>query len=130
MSNLPKTPQKRKTHFRNINIPIREDNNNAEPQISKQQSAKNFIVWYKSKIDSDRQHLSSYLSEDVTLEWFGRTIKSRKKVSAFVKNDIQYSTHDFVTVESIDKIESRNDKVQRYSKSILFLSVTYTRYFV
>ena len=97
-----------------MGIPIREDNNNTEQKLTKQQSAKKFIVWYKSKIDSDRQHLSSYLSDNIILEWFGRTIKTRKKVSSFVKNDIQCSRHDFTSIESIDKIELRNEKIKRF----------------
>lgn len=119
MSGSPKTPQKRKSHSRNVYLSITEANNNAKPQISKQQSAKNFIAWYKSKIDNDRQSLSSYLSDEIILEWFGRTIKTRKKVSSFVKNDIQCSKHDFTSVESIDRIQTRHEKCQRY-KLIIF----------
>ncbi|XP_050355675.1 uncharacterized protein LOC126776870 [Nymphalis io] len=119
MSNLSKTPQKRKNNYRNIKNLDREANNNSNTQDSKQESARNFIVWYKRLVDNDRQKLSLFLSEDISLEWFGRTIKTRKKVSAFVKHDIQCSRHDFTTVQSIEKIQTRNERLQRNPENIL-----------
>ncbi|XP_026490372.2 uncharacterized protein LOC113396593 [Vanessa tameamea] len=119
MSNFAKTPQKRKSNYRNINSTNRETNNNTNTQHLKQESAKKLIVWYKQLVDNDRQKFSLFLSDDVTLEWFGRTIKTRKKVAAFVKNDIQCSRHDFTTVQSIEKIETRNERLHRNSENIL-----------
>ncbi|XP_046970968.1 uncharacterized protein LOC124538009 [Vanessa cardui] len=119
MSNFAKTPQNRKNNYRSINSTNRESNNNTNTQHLKQESAKKFILWYKQLVDNDRQKFSLFLSDDVTLEWFGRTIKTRKKVSAFVKNDIQCSRHDFTTVQSIEKIETRNTRLHRNSENIL-----------
>ncbi|CAG5054193.1 unnamed protein product [Parnassius apollo] len=64
-------------------------------------------------IDEDRQNLSLYLSDDATLEWFGRTIKTRKKVTAFLRYDMQCSRHDFRTVESIESIPPRREILSR-----------------
>ncbi|XP_039748493.1 uncharacterized protein LOC120625470 [Pararge aegeria] len=118
MTSIPQTPPKRKFH-RTINNSIRETNNNSKTQFNKQQSARNFAVWYKCMIDNDRQNLSLYLSDDVMLEWFGKTIKTRKKVSFFIKYDMQCSRHDFTTIESIEKIQARYEPFERKVDSIL-----------
>lgn len=88
-----------------------ETNNNAK--YSGLQQARSFITWYKHMVDNERANLSLYLSDDAVLEWFGRTIKTRKKVSAFLKFDMQCSKHDFTSVENIDKVSTRIDKLQR-----------------
>lgn len=109
MSTSPATPKKRMKHLRN-NLKQLEDNNNKN---SERQQSRKFITWYKRMIDNERQNLCLYLADDAFLEWFGRTIKTRKKVSAFLKHDMQCSRHDFTTVESIEKIQMREQKVQR-----------------
>ncbi|XP_023945329.1 uncharacterized protein LOC112051083 [Bicyclus anynana] len=118
MTSLPHTPAKRKCH-RTINNSIRETNNNSKSQFNKQQSARNFAIWYKRMIDNDRQNLTLYLSDDVMLEWFDKTIKTRKKVSFFLKYDMQSSRHEFTTVESIEKIHARFENTHRKDDSIL-----------
>ncbi|XP_045778318.1 uncharacterized protein LOC123876188 [Maniola jurtina] len=118
MTSQPQTPPKRKCH-RALNPSIRETNNNSKAPFNKQQSARNFAVWYKHMIDNDRQNLSLYLSDEVMLEWFGKTIKTRKKVSFFLNHDMQCTRHDFTTVESIDKIQTRHEQFHRKDDSIL-----------
>ncbi|OWR51954.1 hypothetical protein KGM_213753 [Danaus plexippus plexippus] len=117
MSNLPKTPQKRKSRIITTSIKDKQDNPTTPP--SKQQSACNFITWYKRLIDGDRQSLGLYLSDDVVLEWFGRTVKTRKKVSTFLKYDMQCSKHDFTTVEATDKIQTRNEQSHSFVDTVL-----------
>ncbi|CAB3238712.1 unnamed protein product [Arctia plantaginis] len=98
---------------------LHETNNNSSNKASERQQARNFITWYKRMIDEDRHNLTLYISDDAVLEWFGRTIKTRKKVTAFLKYDMQSSRHDFITIESIDKIQSRNEKCPRNDDTLL-----------
>lgn len=78
------------------------------------QQARSFMSWFKHMIDNERSNLSLYLSDDAVLEWFGRTIKTCKKLSAFLKHDMQCTRHDFTTVENIDKVQLRSDRLQRF----------------
>uniref|UniRef100_A0A1E1WG66 Nuclear transport factor 2 domain-containing protein n=1 Tax=Pectinophora gossypiella TaxID=13191 RepID=A0A1E1WG66_PECGO len=111
MSSAPTTPHKHNTR---INIKsLQEDNNNTNNKFTERQQARTFIQWYKRMIDHERQNLALYFSDDATLEWFGRTIKTRKKISTFLKHDMQCSSHDFTTIESIDKIPTRQDSLLR-----------------
>lgn len=112
MSNSPTTPRKRNTK-RYIKS-LQEDNNNTNNKLTERQQARTFIQWYKHMIDNERQNLTMYMSDDATLEWFGRTIKTRKKVAAFLKYDMQCSQHDFTTVESIEKVQTRQIRSQRF----------------
>lgn len=105
------TAQQQKRNVRN-NKHL-EDNNNTNSKFTQQQQARTFIAWYKRMLDHERQSFPLYLADDISLEWFGRTIKSRKKVSAFIKYDMQCSRHDFTTIESIDKIQTRNENLER-----------------
>ncbi|KAL4713444.1 hypothetical protein ACJJTC_010429 [Scirpophaga incertulas] len=77
------------------------------------EKAKKFASWYKHMIDNDRSNLGMYLSDDAILEWFGRTVKTRKKVSLFMKHEMQCSKHNFVSIQSIDKIQNRHEIAQR-----------------
>lgn len=114
MSQLPVTPRKQNKNKKILITPVKEDNNNINSKYSKRQNARTFIAWYKRMIDDDRQNLALYLSDDATLEWFGRTIKSRKKVTAFLRYDMQSSRHDFTTVEAIECIPPRNESLSRF----------------
>ncbi|XP_059061113.1 uncharacterized protein LOC131854008 [Achroia grisella] len=82
-------------------------------KFTEHHQARTFINWYKHMIDNERQNLCLYLADDAILEWFGRTIKTRKKLSAFLKHDMQCSRHDLTTVESINKIEFRQGRISR-----------------
>lgn len=93
-----------------------EDNNNTKFNL---QQARSFISWYKQMIDNERSNLSLYLSDDAILEWFGRTIKTRKKLSGFLKHDMQCSRHYLTSVENIENIQLRSDRQQRKDDSIL-----------
>lgn len=109
---MSKSPQKRcKTSH--MNISQTQDNTYNSNKYSKRQQARTFINWYKRMVDDERQNLCLYLADDAILEWFGRTIKTRKKVSAFLKYDMQCSRHDFTTIESIDKIQIRQHRISR-----------------
>lgn len=107
MSQPPTTPHKRNTRSSRT---ITEDNNKQRDR----QRAKNFISWYKQMVDNERQNLALYLSDDAILEWFGRTIKTRKKMSSFLKHDMQCSRHDFVSVQNIEKIQNRQERLSRF----------------
>lgn len=114
----PATPRKRNNNQAKF-TKFQENNNNTSNKFSERQQARAFIAWYKRMIDNERYNLALYLSDDAILEWFGRTIKTRKKVTAFLKYDMQCSRHDFTTVESIAKIQSRHERLQRFVKIII-----------
>ncbi|XP_038218943.1 uncharacterized protein LOC119837436 [Zerene cesonia] len=118
MSNSPQTPKKgtSKLH-KNFFFSIQESNINIGCKNNKQQNVRNFISWYKHFIDNERQNLGLYLSDDITIQWFGRTIRTRKKVFSFLKNDVECSKHYFTSVDSIDKIKIRS-RSPRKSESL------------
>ncbi|CAK1542539.1 unnamed protein product [Leptosia nina] len=111
MSISPKTPKKRTSKFHIKLVPLLGKTNST----NKQQNAKNFINWYKQIVDNDRQKLGLYLSDDVTLKWFGRIIRTRKKVNSFFLNHVEYSKHNLTSVDSISKI--RQNRSPRKSDS-------------
>ncbi|XP_068623066.1 uncharacterized protein [Battus philenor] len=119
MSNSPATPRKQNKIRRLSPTPIKEDNNNTNSKYSKRQNARLFISWYKQMIDEDRQNLALYLADDIVLEWFGRTIKTRKKVTAYLRYDMQCSRHDFRTVDSIEWIPTRHESSLRREDVLL-----------
>lgn len=111
-------PQSQFTSVCHASHKLQENNNNIN-KFSEHQQARTFVAWYKRMIDDERHNLGLYFSDDAMLEWFGRTIKTRKKVTAFLKYDMQCSRHDFTTIESIDKIQSRTETLQRPSNTVL-----------
>ncbi|XP_014360647.2 uncharacterized protein LOC106712559 isoform X1 [Papilio machaon] len=119
MSQSPTTPRKQSKTRRLSTKLIKEDNNNTNSKHSKRQNARTFVAWYKRMIDDDRQNLALYLSDDATLEWFGRTIKTRKKVTAFLRYDMQCSRHDFRSVDCIDHIPQRYEPILRRNETAL-----------
>ncbi|CAF4762102.1 unnamed protein product [Pieris macdunnoughi] len=116
MSKSPKTPEKRTSKFSCRLLSVSSSKTNV---FHKHQSAKNFIIWYKQIIDNERQKLGLYLSEDVTLKWFGRTIRSRKKVNSFFTNHVEHSKHYFTSVESISKLQIKQNRSPRKSDSFI-----------
>lgn len=108
--------KKNMTSFNHLKGP-QEDKNNTS-KATERLLGRQFASWYKHMVDDQRQNLGLYLTDDVVLEWFGRTIKTRKKVSSFLKFDMQSSRHDFTTVESIEKILTRQDKIERFVEII------------
>lgn len=111
MSNSPKTPEKRISKFNCRLFSISKGKTNIS---NKQQSARNFTVWYKQIIDNERQKLGLYLSENVSLKWFGRTVRTRKKVFSFFVNHVEYSKHYLTSVESISKLQIRQNRSPRF----------------
>ncbi|XP_028027111.1 uncharacterized protein LOC114240674 [Bombyx mandarina] len=110
MSAKSTTPRKRNQR---ITARLSQENINKCNKSVERQRARTFVTWYKQMIDNERQNLALYLADDAFLEWFGRTIKTRKKVSAFLKHDMHCSKHDFTSVESIEKIQNRHEKLHR-----------------
>ncbi|KAL0829948.1 hypothetical protein ABMA28_003420 [Loxostege sticticalis] len=110
MSQSPSAPRKHNT--RSTPKHLLEDN----IKVNERLRAKTFTSWYKQMIDHDRQNLVLYLSDDIVLEWFGRTIKTRKKVSSFLKHDMQCSSHGFVSVQNVDKIQNRLERAPSFRK--------------
>jgi hypothetical protein len=109
MSKSPSTPVKNNSN----NTSNRKVRENGKNNLSECQIAKNFITWYKHMIDNETQNLGLYMSDNAILEWFGKTIKTRKKVSAFLKHDMQCSRHNFVSIKTIDKIQDRLERSRR-----------------
>ncbi|CAG4976394.1 unnamed protein product [Colias eurytheme] len=109
MSHSPQTPKKGTSKFNKTKLfSIQESNINIGCKNNRHQNVRNFISWYKHIIDNERQNLGLYLSDDITIQWFGRTIRTRKKVFSFLKNDVECSKHYFTSVDSIDKIKIRS----------------------
>lgn len=105
------SPNSSYNYYSKFNKMKPEDNINTSK--SELQQARSFILWFKHMIDNERSNLPLYLSDDAMLEWFGRTIKTRKKLAAFLKYDMQCSRHDFTTVENIEKVQLRSDRLPR-----------------
>lgn len=126
MSNTPTTPIKRRSHLkRNFSNTLTfEDNNNVSNKILEHAPGRTFAMWYKSVVDHDRYNIGAYLADGVVLEWFGRTIRTRKKVFSFMKYDMQCSNHDFTTIESKHAITLRGQIKARYL--ILFLKLVFS----
>lgn len=116
MSNSPASPRKQNNITKYKLKTYKEDNNNATNKFTERQQARTFIAWYKHMIDHERQNFGLYLSDDAILEWFGRTVKTRKKVQSFLRYDMQCSRHDFTTVESINKVQLRHEKITNKRK--------------
>ncbi|XP_028169792.1 uncharacterized protein LOC114359551 [Ostrinia furnacalis] len=106
------SPTQRKHNTRSASLNLQEDKNKSNDRLR----ARSFTSWYKNMVDHDRQNLTLYMSDDVILEWFGRTIKTRKKVCSFLKHDMQCSRHDFLTVQSVDKIQNRQERSPSFRK--------------
>lgn len=121
MSQPTSTPQKRKSRIAMIKKP--QDSNHEKNKFTERQQAKNFVAWYKQMIDNERQNIGLYLSDDAILEWFGRTIKTRKKVATFLKHDMHCTRHDFVSIKNIDKIQSRQDRAPRNEEHNLMMRI-------
>ncbi|XP_072945454.1 uncharacterized protein [Epargyreus clarus] len=119
MSKVPPTPKKQSGISRINKVPASDKDSNFNLKLSQHQHATTFVTWYRNMLDNERQNFSLYLSDDATLEWFGRTIKTRRKISAFLNHGMQCSKHDFTSVEVIDKIQPRQERPQRKDDSIL-----------
>ncbi|XP_041969803.1 uncharacterized protein LOC121726478 isoform X2 [Aricia agestis] len=91
---------------------VKRINNPIQPVV-KHDPTQKFITWYKHMIDYERPNLCLYLSDNITLDWFGRTIRTRKKVTAFLKYDMECTRHDFRSAEKIEKIQTRDERDQR-----------------
>lgn len=83
-------------------------NNNA-PKVSARKQAEAFGVWLRKLLDEDRNDVGLYLADDCVLQWFGRTVKSKKDVSGFLKYDTGSTAHHFVSIAPCGTITLRKD---------------------
>lgn len=76
--------------------------NNNTPKVSARKQAEAFGIWLRKLLDEDRNDIGLYLADDCVLRWFGRTVKSKKDVSGFLKYDMSFSIHHFVSIHPGD----------------------------
>lgn len=84
-------------------------NNNVQ-RVSPRRQACQFAEWFRKLVDSDRSSLSLYLADDAILQWFGRTIKMKKRISGFLKYDMHCTSHRFTSVEVCPTFSVRGEK--------------------
>ena len=56
-------------------------------------SAKKLVDFYVDLVENHSTTAKFYLSENVVLDWFGKTIKDNKKVSLFIKDQVCKVSH-------------------------------------
>lgn len=63
-----------------------------------------FAEYYFALADGIFPGLECHLEKDVVLDWFGRTIKGKKNVTAFIKSNRISTLHLFTDITSISSI--------------------------
>ncbi|VVC97610.1 unnamed protein product [Leptidea sinapis] len=100
----PKTPPKRISQYNTKFISFK---NNAHRKKTPN-NAQGFITWYKNLFENEIQKTGLYLADDVRLEWFGRTVRTKKKVFGFLREHMQHSKHFLTSVKDVDRIHFRH----------------------
>lgn len=77
--------------------------------------AKLFAIKYCNLIDNYRENIPRYLSEDVILEWFGRTIAGRDQVASFIMQEVP-TVHKLIYVEPSSPIQARRRPLPRWQR--------------
>ncbi|CAG9832212.1 unnamed protein product [Diabrotica balteata] len=88
---------------------------------SDKREAKQFVEFYIDNIENHSNYFQYYLSEDVVLDWFGKTIKKEKNVTAFLKDQMGSVNHFLSDAVPVGKIGFRDThiiKVPRTQKMI------------
>lgn len=94
--------------------------NNNVLRVTPRRQACLFAEWFRRLVDSDRSSLSLYLADDAILQWFGRTIKMKKKISGFLKYDMHCTSHRFTSVEVCSTFSVRGEKEEAVLQRLLF----------
>lgn len=78
--------------------------------------AKAFGNFYIEKMETERDSLKYFLSEDVILDWFGQTVKGDKNVIAFLKKTLASVNHIISDFKPATKIGFRDTHVVKIPK--------------
>lgn len=79
-------------------------------------AAETFTKLYIDIVENHVTTISYYLSESATLDWFGKTIKGSKNISAFLKDNAIGVKHMLGDPKPVDKIGHRDTHVIKYPK--------------
>lgn len=79
------------------------------------QEAQEFIDFYINAVEN-KNCIRHNLAEDVTLDWFGRTIRGEKNVLSFFKSDISQIKHFLNNAVPAEKIGFRDTHVIKLTK--------------
>nr|XP_008192085.1 PREDICTED: uncharacterized protein LOC103312661 [Tribolium castaneum]XP_015834884.1 PREDICTED: uncharacterized protein LOC103312661 [Tribolium castaneum] len=88
-------------------------------------SAKEVLEFYVDIFENNNSTVKYFLSENVVLDWFGKTIKDNKKVSLFLKEQACKVTHHITNTIPSEKVafkESHNVKVPKEENLLLISS--------
>ncbi|XP_077302879.1 uncharacterized protein LOC143923191 isoform X2 [Arctopsyche grandis] len=85
--------------------------NNNMPTVCVRRQAETFGKWFNNLIDVDRNNLGLYIADDAVLQWFGRTVKTKKDITGFLKYDMNCTSHLFTSVKSCEPIKLRGETV-------------------
>lgn len=78
--------------------------------------AKTFGNFYIEKMETQRESLKYFLSEDVILDWFGQTVKGEKNVIEFLKKTLTSVNHIISDFKPAKKIGFRDTHVIKITK--------------
>ncbi|XP_046743675.1 uncharacterized protein LOC124409831 [Diprion similis] len=81
--------------------------------MEEQSQAISFANSYFSLVDGLAPGLEDHLAHNVVLDWFGRTIRGRENVAAFMKTHKVASRHVFNCIESASSISYRKSQIAR-----------------
>lgn len=73
--------------------------------------AKAFGDFYIEKMETERDSMKYFLSEDVILDWFGQTVKGEKNVIVFLKKTLASVNHIISDFKPAKKIGFRDTHV-------------------
>ncbi|CAH1973439.1 unnamed protein product [Acanthoscelides obtectus] len=85
------------------------------------QEAQVFGEFYIDKMENHRNTLQYYLCENVVLDWFGKTVKGDKTVSAFLKKTLASVNHIMTDAVPVKKIGFRDTHVVNVPKEPKFI---------
>lgn len=82
--------------------------------------AQSFGEFYIDSMENHQNRMQYYFSEDITLDWFGQTVKGEKNVIGFFKKTLSSVNHIYAEFKPAKKIGFRDThvvKVPRYVKT-------------
>lgn len=76
------------------------------------QSAKKILDFYIDLIEDgfrkDDHTAAYYLAENVVLDWFGKTVKGKRKAKSFIKDQVCKVTHHIKDVRPAENVTFRD----------------------
>lgn len=78
---------------------------------AERKQAQAFGDFYIEKMETQREMLKYFLSEDVILDWFGQTIKGEKNVITFLKKTLTSVNHIISVFRPAKKIGFRDTHI-------------------